>query len=130
MACSTKSIPITDKIHHSGSQSFLRELVPGTEPQPQWWEARVLPLCHRGPLRELVNPDFNIWDVQVKFGNISKSIVFLPNYFKVTGCELNQDSFHVAQLRISKWSFLPQGVQQVKAYLLQTLGAGPHFPYQ
>ena len=72
MACSTKSIPITDKIHHSGSQSFLRELVPGTEPQPQWWEARVLPLCHHGPLRELVNPDFNIWDVRVKFGNISK----------------------------------------------------------
>ena len=23
--------------------------VPGTEPQPQKWEARVLPLCHLGP---------------------------------------------------------------------------------
>ena len=26
------------------------EAVLGTEPQPQWWEARVLPLCHHGPL--------------------------------------------------------------------------------
>ena len=25
------------------------EAVPGTEPPPQRWEARVLPLCHRGP---------------------------------------------------------------------------------
>ena len=23
--------------------------MPGTEPRPQRWEARVLPLCHRGP---------------------------------------------------------------------------------
>ena len=25
------------------------EAVPGIEPRPQRWEARVLPLCHRGP---------------------------------------------------------------------------------
>ena len=25
----------------------------GIEPRPQRWEARVLPLCHRGPRREL-----------------------------------------------------------------------------
>ena len=29
--------------------SFPLEAVLGTEPQPQRWEARVLPLCHRGP---------------------------------------------------------------------------------
>ena len=28
---------------------FPLEAVPGTEPRPQRWEARVLPLCHRGP---------------------------------------------------------------------------------
>ena len=30
--------------------AFPLEAVPGTEPQPQRWEARVLLLCHRGPL--------------------------------------------------------------------------------
>ena len=30
------------------------EAVPGTEPRPQRWEARVLPLCHRGPLKVYV----------------------------------------------------------------------------
>ena len=29
--------------------AFPLEAMPGTEPQPQRWEARVLPLCHRGP---------------------------------------------------------------------------------
>ena len=29
--------------------AFPLEAVPGTEPRPQRWEARVLPLCHRGP---------------------------------------------------------------------------------
>ena len=29
--------------------AFPLEAMPGTEPRPQRWEARVLPLCHRGP---------------------------------------------------------------------------------
>ena len=29
--------------------AFPLEAMPGTEPWPQRWEARVLPLCHRGP---------------------------------------------------------------------------------
>ena len=29
--------------------AFPLEAVLGTEPRPQRWEARVLPLCHRGP---------------------------------------------------------------------------------
>ena len=29
--------------------AFPLEAVLGTEPRPQKWEARVLPLCHRGP---------------------------------------------------------------------------------
>ena len=39
------------KLPANGKQlpAFPLEAVPGTEPQPQRWEARVLPLCHCGP---------------------------------------------------------------------------------
>ena len=39
------------KLQTNGKQlpAFPLEAVPGTEPQPQRWEARVLPLCHGGP---------------------------------------------------------------------------------
>ena len=39
------------KLPTNGKQllPFPLEAVPGTEPQPQRWEARVLPLCYRGP---------------------------------------------------------------------------------
>ena len=30
--------------------AFPLEAWPGTKPRPQRWEARVLPLCHHGPL--------------------------------------------------------------------------------
>ena len=38
------------KLPTNGKQlpAFPLEAVPGTEPQPQRWEGRVLPLCHRG----------------------------------------------------------------------------------
>ena len=40
------------KLLTNGKQlpAFPLEAVPGTEPRPQRWEARVLPLCLRGPL--------------------------------------------------------------------------------
>ena len=40
------------KLPTNGKQlpAFPLEVGPGTEPRPQRWEARVLPLCHRGPL--------------------------------------------------------------------------------
>ena len=39
------------KLPTNGKQlpAFPLEAMPGIEPQPQRWEARVLPLCHRGP---------------------------------------------------------------------------------
>ena len=39
------------KLPTNGKQlpAFPLEVVPGIEPRPQRWEARVLPLCHRGP---------------------------------------------------------------------------------
>ena len=41
------------KLPTNGKQlpAFPLEAVPGIEPRPQRWEARVLPLCHRGPLK-------------------------------------------------------------------------------
>ena len=39
------------KLSTNGKQlpAFKLEAVPGTEPWPQRWEARVSPLCYRGP---------------------------------------------------------------------------------
>ena len=39
------------KLPTNGKQlpAFPLEAMLGIEPQPQRWEARVLPLCHRGP---------------------------------------------------------------------------------
>ena len=39
------------KLPTNGKQlpAFPLEAVPGMEPRSQRWEARVLPLCHRGP---------------------------------------------------------------------------------
>ena len=39
------------KLPTNGKQlpAFPLEAVPGSEPRPQRWEARVLPLCYRGP---------------------------------------------------------------------------------
>ena len=40
------------KLLTNGKQlpAFPLEAVPGSEPRPQRWEVRVLPLCHHGPL--------------------------------------------------------------------------------
>ena len=40
------------KLSTNGKQlpAFPHEAVPGIEPRPQRWEARVLTLCHRGPM--------------------------------------------------------------------------------
>ena len=37
------------KVLYCKLPAFPLKAMPGTEPQPQRWEARVLPLCHRGP---------------------------------------------------------------------------------
>ena len=43
------------KLPTNGKQlpAFPLEAMPGIEPRPQRWEARVLPLCHRGPQQKL-----------------------------------------------------------------------------
>ena len=40
------------KLPTNGKQlpAFPHKALTGIEPRPQRWEARVLPLCHRGPL--------------------------------------------------------------------------------
>ena len=44
------------KLPTNGKQppTFPLEDMPGTEPRPQRWEVRVLPLCHRGPLQKYI----------------------------------------------------------------------------
>ena len=39
--------------------AFPLEAVPGIEPRPQRWEARVLPLCHCGPLFRVYKPEIS-----------------------------------------------------------------------
>ena len=56
------------KLPTNGKQlpAFPLEAVPGTEPQPQRWEARVLPLCHRGPRLVLLNNTFKMYLDEIK----------------------------------------------------------------
>ena len=44
------------KLPTNGKQlpAFLLEAMPGTEPRPQRWKARVLPLCHRGMITNVI----------------------------------------------------------------------------
>ena len=41
------------KLPTNGKQlpAFPHQAMTGIEPRPQRWEARVLPLCHRGPMK-------------------------------------------------------------------------------
>ena len=50
------------KLPTNGKQlpAFPLEAVPGTEPRPQSWEARVLPLCHRGPPRLTLKEGYKV----------------------------------------------------------------------
>ena len=47
------------KLPTNGKQlpAFPLEVMLGIEPRPQRWEAKVLPLCHRGPDKCLKNVD-------------------------------------------------------------------------
>ena len=59
--------------------AFPLEAMPGTEPQPQRWEARVLPLCHCGPYIYQKYIDHNEWEV------ISGLVQV---WHLITGCQL------------------------------------------
>ena len=53
------------KLPTNGKQlpAFPLDAVPGIEPQPQRWEARVLPLCHRGPHTACVKQPLKIYRI-------------------------------------------------------------------
>ena len=61
------------KLPTNGKQlpAFPLEAVPGTEPPPQRWEVRVLPLSHRGPLDFLKDEYENIG--HCKLGKVERS---------------------------------------------------------
>ena len=50
------------KLPTNGKQlpAFPLTAMTGIEPRPQRWEARVLPLCHRGPLQTLKTKAFTL----------------------------------------------------------------------
>ena len=59
------------KLPTNGKQlpAFPLEAVPGIKPRPQRWEARVLPLCHCGPL--LVSEERSTWwNIELKQSSI------------------------------------------------------------
>ena len=60
---------------------FPLEAVPGTEPRPQRWEARVLPLCHRGPFKKLLMSNNNKVGVKIP---ITKAFKPFFSYFTST----------------------------------------------
>ena len=53
--------------------------MPGTEPRPQKWEARVLQLCHRGPL-EIEKQGVLQINIQVTTHMIRLKPVIYPGY--------------------------------------------------
>ena len=57
--------------------AFRLDAMPGTEPRPQRWKARVLPLCHRGPsLSPVVHGDIALSTNTIQF------LVDSGTYFK------------------------------------------------
>ena len=62
------------KLPTNGKQlpAFPLEAVPGIEPQPQRWEARVLPLCHHGPSNET---DTVVLEKQLEGTRITRKVI-------------------------------------------------------
>ena len=63
------------KLPTNGKQlpAFPLEAMPGTEPRPQGWEVRVLPLCHRGPFMVVVELSLKI---ALKFPSFGTQVAF------------------------------------------------------
>ena len=59
------------KLPTNGKQlpAFPLKAITGIEPRPQRWEARVLPLCHRGPQRKF-DPNFKFSSLGTKVGSM------------------------------------------------------------
>ena len=57
------------KLSTNGKQlpAFPHEAMPGIEPRPQTWEARVLPLCHHGP-QEAVSRMIQLLHTYLSYG--------------------------------------------------------------
>ena len=68
------------KLPTNGKQlpAFPLEIGPGTEPRPQRWEARVLPLCHRGPI-QCVESDFKTQINKITFNFPARFRTYRPN---------------------------------------------------
>ena len=69
------------KLLTNGKQlpAFPFEAVLGTEPRPQRWEARVLPLCHRGPPKYSKCNSFQVTSDLFNSENLNVAIAQLCN---------------------------------------------------
>ena len=64
------------KLPTNGKQlpAFPLKTVTGIEPRPQRWEARVLPLCHRGPLQCCKVSLFECYD---EYNNVFSPVIYI-----------------------------------------------------
>ena len=76
--------------------SFPLEVGTGTEPRPQRWEARVLPLCHCGPL---MSEEKRIKGPHLKFQSYRKEAV--------TKAKKSDIFKHWVDPVIDKYGFIP-----------------------
>ena len=74
------------KLPTNGKQlpAFPIEVVRGTEPWPQRWEGRVLPLCHCGPLYVLVILHYKLCLVYTNCFNLHKKSFYLTKWPIIT----------------------------------------------
>ena len=66
--------------------AFPLETVQGTEPQPQRWEARVLPLCQRGP--HIIEINFVYFTIVLIPGETNKNKNNLSIYLLMASFEM------------------------------------------
>ena len=73
------------KLPTNGKQlpAFPLEAVTGIEPRPQRWEARVLPLCHHGPLT------FDLAYLKLFYVSTRKSDTIYLSYISLVSFYLN-----------------------------------------
>ena len=75
------------KLPTNGKQlpAFPLKAVPGIEPEPHRWEARVLPLCHRGPFQD--QNHLSLCQITPKACHLNTNLNKLQIQMKVHGSE-------------------------------------------
>ena len=112
--------------------AFPLEAVLGIEPRPQRWEARVLPLCHRGPsathhitletylqtfqyklLNRLINCNFNLYKWKIKSEPYCDSCVIAIDTIEhhLFLCPLSKKFREEMEVWLNKQNNMPDRIQ-------------------